>query len=82
MPSEKEGLPTIALEALSLGVPVLMRDIPAAKEMGVISEGYKGFAAAISSMLNNYRNMRTFSLTLANQHAYTHNRQLEQFNWF
>jgi len=82
MPSEKEGLPTIALEALSLGIPVLMNNIPAAHEMGVISAGYKQFATAIRAMLDKYNDMRTFSLNLAEIHAQKHTQQIGAFYWF
>jgi len=35
MPSLKEGMPTLALEAMSLGVPVLGSNIPAFHELGI-----------------------------------------------
>ena len=82
MPSEKEGLPTIALEALSLGIPILMRSIPAAYELGVIYTDYKRFAVAVHAMINNYWDMRTMALSLARQHADTHKEQLQGLNWF
>ena len=34
MPSETEGMPTVAMESVSLGIPVYTSDIPAFKEIG------------------------------------------------
>ncbi|MCD6486467.1 MAG: glycosyltransferase [Syntrophobacterales bacterium] len=37
---EKEGLPIVLLEALSYGLPVLVSDIPANREVGLPEERY------------------------------------------
>lgn len=82
MPSEKEGLPTIALEAQSLGVPLLMNDIPAANELRAVKATFSRFAGAIKSILNNYEDSREYSLNLAEENKYIHKWQLNAFDFF
>ena len=68
MPSLKEGMPTLALEAMSLGVPVLGSNIPAFKELGIGGRVYHHFGERLGYHLRCYQFNRQHHLEIINKH--------------
>ena len=81
MPSEKEGLPTLALEAMSLGIPVFGSDIPAFDEIGATSAPIKRMIAYVRAMLPAYNYFRVASLHNASINAQKNDKEALK-NWF
>jgi len=70
MPSEKEGLPTLAMEAMALGVPVVGSAIPAFVELGLRKNLIKTkdyFLHDIEYTMQNYFEIREKQLSLINE---------------
>ena len=70
MPSEKEGLPTLAMEAMSLGVPVVGSAIPAFVELRIrdsLSQPKDYFVKDIELAMENYFELREKQLSLINE---------------
>jgi len=70
MPSEKEGLPTLAMEAMALGVPVVGSAIPAFVELGLRKNCLKPkdyFLNDIEYTMQNYFEIREKQLSLINE---------------
>ena len=73
LPSHHEGLPIAALEAASFGIPVLLSDITANKDVGLPARNYfpAGDIEALSGKLaSDYESLRVDSTLTA-----------DQFNW-
>lgn len=62
MPSDREGLPTLALECASLGVPVLMSIIPAAAELSAWQAHVQEFPHQLASCVYDLERGNTFQL--------------------
>ena len=81
MPSEKEGLPTLALECASLGVPLLMADIDAARELQCWRAAIRHFEKELRSL--DYWEQRADAIMAAKYYSKVHKSQLKNiFSFF
>ena len=65
MPSEREGMPTLGLEAMSLGLPIAPANIPAFRELGIARSGK--FDEVIEYTLADYYRIREQNVELINK---------------
>jgi glycosyltransferase involved in cell wall biosynthesis len=81
LPSEREGMPLVLLEALAMGLPVVATDIPGSRD--VINDGINGVLVppddapalrkallSVASDLDGYRRMSDASRRLADQYSW------------
>lgn len=82
LPSEREGMPLVLLEALAMGLPVVATNIPGSRD--VIKDGINGVLVPpddttalrkalvnVASDLNNYRRMSNEARRLADEYSWT-----------
>ena len=81
LPSYHEGLPIVALEAMSYNLPILLSDIPANKEVALSEETFPvGNVEALSQKLQSY--IENPSILSSLQISEKKKRRLEtEFNW-
>lgn len=81
LPSYHEGLPIVALEAMSYNLPILLSDIPANKEVAFPEETFQvGNVEALSQKLQSF--IENPSMLNSNQINDKKNQRLEtEFNW-